>query len=71
LQSIALDFFFLLFDFFQIVQGHLTDVTHRLEHPVAAAAFAVAKGNRRCPVRRMQRLRQYVFYARHQQFGAA
>jgi hypothetical protein len=37
---------------------------------MAAAAFAVAKRNRCFPIGRMQRLRQYEFYARHQQLGA-
>ena len=69
LRGVALDFFFLRVDLFQVVQRHAAHVAHRLQRAMAAAALAVAPGNGSGPVGRRQRLRQHRFNARDELLG--
>ena len=70
LQSIALNFFFLNVNFFQVIQGQGGHMFDGFENAVPIAAFAVAKSNTGSPIRRMKCLGKYRFDTGHQGFGS-
>src|SRR5690606_13020328 len=68
--GIAPDLVLLTFHLLDVAQAYPGHMAHRLQHTVATAALAVAKGDGCRPVRRAQRPRQHGLDAVDQLLGA-